>query len=413
MLLTIPIIGYVAVDKSPEGDVRTSPDFFHTRFKPEAARKESAFTLTPDPEAPVVFEDEFVNWVKTKYPYGETDSNRPIWFSLDNEPDWWSHTHPEIHPNPTSYAELVEKSIAYAAAAKDVEPGALIFGPANYGWQGYVQLQNAPDRNLGDFQEYYLRQMAAAEKKQGKRLLDVLDVHWYPEATGGGVRIMGRRTTMTPAIVEARVQAPRSLWDPTYKETSWISRDATKGPIALLPRLRAKIDKNYPGTKLAITEYDYGGGTDISGAIAEADVLGIFGREGLFAAAIWPGRDIPFVGAAFEMYRNFDGKNGVFGDMSVHAQTSDIAAGSVYASTSVDQSHMVVIAINKTDHPLDAVIHLSNCPGFTRAEVFQLTATDAHPHAAKSINLDQPGAFTYLMPTYSVSTLELTKPAVP
>ena len=117
--------------------------------------------------------------------------------------------------------------------------------------------------------------MSAAETTAGKRLIDGLDLHWYPEATGGGTRITDDGTSA--AEVAAREQAPRSLWDSTYTETSWIAQDSTDGPIDLIPREQAKIAAHYPGTALSFTEWNYGGGTDISGAIATADVLGIFG----------------------------------------------------------------------------------------------------------------------------------------
>ncbi len=59
----------------------------------------------------------------------------------------------------------------------------------NYGWQGYIRLQDAADANNRDFLDFFLQQMAAAQVTDGRRVLDVLDVHWYPEATGGGVRV--------------------------------------------------------------------------------------------------------------------------------------------------------------------------------------------------------------------------------
>jgi len=68
---------------------------------------------------------------------------------------------------------------------------------------------------------------------------------------------------------------------------SWITKDVLHQPIRLLPRVQEKIARHYPGTKLAITEYYYGGGAHISGAPAQADALGIFGREGVFATALW------------------------------------------------------------------------------------------------------------------------------
>ncbi len=45
--------------------------------------------------------------------------------------------------------------------------------------------------------------------------------------------------------------------------------------------MRDWVAKDYPGTKLAITEYNWGGQEHINGAVAQADILGIFGREGL------------------------------------------------------------------------------------------------------------------------------------
>ena len=176
----------------------------------------------------------------------------------------------------------------------------------------------------------------------------MLDVHWYPEATGGGVRITEQNNT--DAVVAARLQAPRSLWDPTYTETSWITQWSTLGPIQLLPRLRGKITQNYPGTKLAITEYNYGGGNHISGGIAQADVLGILGRDGVFAANVWRlASDESFIQGGFRMFRNFDGINRSFGDTSVRATTDNIAGSSVYASLdSADSNVLYVVAINKT-----------------------------------------------------------------
>jgi hypothetical protein len=409
-LLTIPTNGYVSADAAGDGDVRSSgPDYLARRFRPALPRKNAPFTLSPDPDAPAVYEDEFVNWVKSKFSYCQTDPDRPVWFNLDNEPDIWGSTHPEVHPGNPTYAEIAERSIAYAEAAKDVLPATLIFGPASYGWEGFIRLQNAADSYDRDFQSYYLKQMALADKIYGKRLLDVLDVHWYPEAVINKVRVTEASTA--PEVVAVRLQIPQSLWDAGYVEPSWVTHDSLQGgAIALIPRLMRKIDQNYPGTKLAFTEYNYGGGQDISGGIAEADVLGIFGRYGVFAAALWPDQAMPFFGGAIAMYRDFDGKGGSFGDTSISAENDDTVSSSVYASLdSRDAGRMVIVAINKTDHPLPAVISLSHFQPVAHAAAYQLTAVSAQPQPAAEVNI-QPGGqnMTYTMPPMSVSTICLT-----
>jgi hypothetical protein len=409
ILLTVPTNGYVAADKNGGGDVAQTPNYLQVRFEESLASKGAPFTLTPDAGDGFVYQDEFVNWLDHEFP-GSAGSAHPVFFSLDNEPDLWPDTHPRIHPNATTYAELVEKSIAYATAIKNVSPAALVFGPVNYGWYGYVLLQGAPDAAGRDFQEFWLAEIEAAQQLFGARLVDVLDVHWYPEAQGGGVRITGTETT--PAVVAARLQAPRSLWDPTYTETSWIAQDSVGGPIALLPRLRDKIDANAPGTKLAVTEYNYGGGQHISGGIAQADVLGIFGREGVFAASEWPlAGDESYLEGAFEMYRNFDGANGRFGDTSVRAGTDDVAGTSIYASLdSADANHMVLVVLNKTALPQDASLDIASPASFVAAKVYQLSAGVASPVPAADLAPTSANHFLYTMPATSVSTLVLTAP---
>jgi hypothetical protein len=405
-LITVPMIGYVAADENGDDVHKSGANYLQTRFHREAPAKGAPFSLSPDPSAPVVYQDEFVNWVKVNYPYGQTDLNRPIYFTLDNEPDLWAESHSEVHPKKCTYAELVEKTTAYAMAIKKVEPGTLIYGPANYGWNGFTTLQNAPDADGRDFQEFYLQEMARASGAAGKRLIDALDVHFYPEATGGGVRIIEQNAT--PAVVAARLQAPRSLWDPDYLETSWITKN-TPIPLEVIPTLQDKIAGNYPGTKLAFSEYNYGGGYDISGGIAEADVLGIFGRMGVFSANEWallPKE--PFIAAAFAMYRDFDGKNGSFGDMSISAATDDVPETSIYASLdSANPNRMLLVAINKTGHAITADVQLRGGKFYNIAEVYHLTRTNPKPVNVGQTRLGVPAHFGYTMPAYSVSTINL------
>jgi len=201
------------------------------------------------------------------------------------------------------------------------------------------------------------------------------------------------------------------LWDPGYVEESWITRDVLHGPIALLPRLDKKIADNYPGTLLSISEYNYGGGADISGGIAEADVLGIFGRENLFAAAEWPlSNHERFIDAALAMYRNFDGAEGAFGNRSIHSETDQTGDTSIYASVdSTGKGRAVLVAINKTDHAISAAVHLAGLPPFGHADVYVLTSANPRPQPANAVAIAGSPTFNYTMPPYSVSTLRLTR----
>jgi hypothetical protein len=414
VIVTVPLIGYVAADKNGGGDVNQTPNYLSERFHESLARKPGgAFQIAPDTSDGFVYQDEWVNFLDVTYPNAIGNDTTPIFFSLDNEPDLWHATHARLRGGSTgegtnvTYAELASLGIEYASAIKDVNSDAIVFGPVNYGWQGMIRLQSASDANGRDFLEFYLQQMAEAEQSEGRRLLDVLDIHWYPEAQGGGVRITGPNAD--PAVAAARKQAPRSLWDPTYTETSWIAEFSTNGPINLLPRLQDKIDDHYPGTRLAITEYSYGGGAHISGGIAQADVLGIFGRHGLFAATMWRlDEDQRFIYGAFDMFRNFDGNGGSFGDTSIRATTSDIESTSVYASIDAGNSNrMVIVCINKADVPQSATIEINHPVQFASARAYTLTSASSTPEPQDDVPVGASNTLAYVMPANSVSTLVL------
>ncbi len=348
-LVTLQMAGYVAKDKNgtvTEQETAPSPRWAQVVFS-----KGKPFSMNPDTEDNFVYMDEEVNYLVNKF--GNASTPKGIkGYALDNEPDIWMGTHPRIHPKKQTCEEIISKSVALAKAVKNVDPYAEIFGPASYGFNGFKTFQDAPDwyskyQDKYDwFLSYYLDMMRKESKKADKRLLDVLDVHWYPEAQGEGKRIV--TNGVFPGInAAARVQAPRSLWDPTYTETSWICQ--TGGcPIQLIPHLQKSIKKYYPGTKIGITEYDYGGGEHISGGIAMADVLGIFGKYSIYFATYWNSESGTYTSAAFKLYRNYDGNYGTFGDTKVKSETDDVADMPVYASINgKDDSSLHVIVINR------------------------------------------------------------------
>ncbi|HEY0866447.1 MAG TPA: glycoside hydrolase family 44 protein [Fimbriimonas sp.] len=367
VLVTVPIQGYVAADKLTDlhgdRDVGKTPNYLDVRFHRSYATKPGRVpSYPPDTTDKVVFQDEFVAWVE------RTKSARtPVWYSLDNEPDWWNHTHARIEPEKTTYRRILDTSVEYARMIKSVAPQTLVFGPANYGWQGMQSFQNAPDADGRNFVDTYLATMREASRKTGRRLLDVYDFHLYPEATGDGVRIIYNQAPDKPGTVEARIQAPRSLWDPTYVEESWIPKSLGDRPIMLLPRMKEKIARHYPGTKLSITEYEYGGRNTISGALAQADALGVFGRYGLFAASHWGvDHEEQPVYAAFQSFTNFDRRGSRFGDLGLAVRGENPAENSVYAALdSKNRRRLTIVAINKTSSPMPLSVALGGFPART------------------------------------------------
>jgi hypothetical protein len=174
--------------------------------------------------------------------------------------------------------------------------------------------------------------------------------------------------------------------------------------------MQAKINAHYPGTKIAVTEYYYGGGDHISGGIAQADVLGIFARENIFAATLWKlgSTQHSFIYGGFEMFRNYNGTNGSFGDTSIRADNSNVTNASVYASVdAANPSRMVLVCINKTASAQTAGIQVTHTVRFNTAEIYVLTGASSTPVKLADVPITLVNAFQYSMPAYSVTTIVL------
>jgi mannan endo-1,4-beta-mannosidase len=264
-----------------------------------------------------------------------------------------------------------------------------------YGWGEFLNLTDAPDaaennKKYDRYLDFFLAEAKRLEAKHGKRLVHALDVHWYPE-NRGSKRITEK--DVSPKTVAARLQAPRSLWDPEFIEKTWIG-DSLGKPIRLIPWLLERIAERYPGTKLTMTEYNFGAGEHISGGLAQIDVLGIFGREGLYMANYWgdgAGNTVlpPYTQAAYRLYRNYDGKNGRFGDTAV-AATTDNAKASIYAAVDAKKA-LTMIVINKELHTAFAgKIHVAGAD-CKSADVFVLSGAEPtiRPMPAVAVKDDQ------------------------
>ena len=404
-LVTLQMAGFVAKDKNgpvSASEAAPSPRWAYAKFV-----KGSPLSITPDTSDDTVFMDEYVNFLVNKY--GPSTSPTGIkGYELDNEPDLWNSTHPRLHPLQPTCQELVNKSVALSLAVKTIDPSAEIFGPVSYGFNGYLSFQSAKDWNAVSagkpyswFLDYYLDRMKAASDSAGRRLLDVLDLHWYSEAIGDYRITDDTANSLNDAL--ARVQAPRSLWDPNYHENSWIEQYDPRY-LPLLPKILNSINKYYPGTKLAFTEFNFGGENDISGALAMADVLGIFTKYGVYMSDFWElNSPSDYISAAYKIFRNFDGNNSTIADYYVPSYTSDVADCSVYGSVDDGGNTIHIIVINKsytTSFTGDFVIN--STAQVTGGQVWEVNRYSPNIQRLDSVTYVADNSFTYPVPSRTV-----------
>ena len=418
-IMTVQLQGLVSADNTGPVSVASPPDL--TRFKQVIDKKSSItpspFTTSPSTSDAYVYMDEYVWAMDQKSPgiFG-AGASIPTFVQLDNEPELWNSTHLEVQGStPISSDNYITKTISLTKAIKDQFPAVTIFGPVHYGFEGIYSWQGelpaTPD-GANWFPDKYLPALQTASNTYGKPLVDVYDFHWYSEATDGSTRVTNMTSsTLTAAQVQAIVQSPRSLWDPTYKENSWITNSVLAEPVKLLPRLQAKIDSEFPGMKIAITEYENGGDNHIAGTIAEADNLGIFGNQGVFAATLWPLSKVPYILAGFRAFRGFDGATAHFGDTSLEATSSNIANVAAYASSdSTVAGRLVFVLINRSTTSQVTAVTGATLSG--TASVYQMTATTAagqnpiHPVLVGQMPVSG-NSITLTLPALSVTTVDV------
>ncbi len=278
-------------------------------------------------------------------------------YALDNEPMLWDSTHRDVHPVPATYNEIWNKTVDYAGAIKLEEPDAKVFGPVTW---GYCDLFGSaaddcvlgPDRAAHGglpFVQWYLRQVCAYEQANDVRLVDYLDLHYYPQ--GSNVVDFSNNIGVSENVENSakRLRSLKEMYDPAWVAESWMSDlgdfdQYHYSKPQILRRVRAWIDAECPGMKLAITEYNWGADTGASSALAQAELLAIFGREGVDLATRWVA---PAAGSlverAFRLFLDYDGQGSrVVGD-SVRAVSADADALGAYAVDLPGQRTMLLL----------------------------------------------------------------------
>ncbi len=315
--------------------------------------------------------------------FGTAANGGVPFYQLDNEPGGWSNTHRDVEPTQPAYSTVVSLGQQYAAMIKQVDPSAMVLGPSDFtlgGWIGSPSQQS----NLYAGQ-YYLQQMAAYNGQTGKRVLDYFDEHYYPQFSSPATQLASTRT----------------LWDPTYNGGTWVEQYFFNGPMQLIPRFHQWIGQYYPGTKLAISEYSIDSGNKlITDALAEADVLGIFGQQGVDFANMWiPPAPTDPIAYAFRLFRNYDSQGSQFGGTGISAMSTNPGNLSVYAAQRASDNALTVVVLNKTTAAIQTSLSIADYTpapsatvySYSNANLKQITAAGIAPIMSNSLSYNFPG----------------------
>ena len=321
-------------------------------------------------------------WIET---ISANFGKQPHFYSLDNEPDIWSQTHRDVHPEPTGYDELATAIFKEGHAVKAYDSQALRMGPVSccwyYYWNGVDN--NDKDEHAGiDFLPWLLNEVYFNDQVAGTKSLDVFDVHAYfngPSTSG----------MTTPQIRAAALRETRDWWDASYVSESgavnqnWVTQTQPDKTVAfVIPRMRALANTIYPGLPVSFTEWNgaIAGESDFSTALVDADAYGILGRERIYAAARWVAamQGSPAYNSLL-LYRNADGNHDGFQAVSVEATSNgNPNLFSVFAATDLANSTLTLMVVNKD--PVNHANVVFDLGGFKPAQMRTYTLSAANPN---------------------------------
>ncbi len=381
--LTVPMLGKVAKDHSSysysvkkhgdqqatepgHSDVGNGKDK-HGRTLLGADWRDTSIDVGPDFVADAV-----------RVAVDKLDRSKRIWV-LDNEAMLWHKTHFDVRSEPLGYDEFWELTVKYAEAIRKADPNAKIAGFCSWGWvdlfysaadEGTDSYRSSPDRQKHGGEPlavWYLKKCAEYKAKHGKPLIDIFDIHWYPQKDFKD-HDPYLSTGMDMELNKRRMRSTRDLWDTNYEPETWTKNACGGGAVKLIPRVKEWIEKYNPSMELCLGEYNFGGSDNVTGALSQADVFGILAREKVEYAFHWKGAE-GSQEAAWKLYRNYDGNGNRFGDISLETKSHSQDVG-VYAAKRTKDNAVTVVLVNRNlGGSCDLELSLAGVTG--KAKIFQ------------------------------------------
>lgn len=147
------------------------------------------------------------------------DKNKFLYWSMDNEPEIWNGTHDDVMPSLISASAFMDAYFAVAKNARERFPEIRLTGPVpanEWQWYKWGDESLSIDGKYYCWLEYFIKRVSDEQKKTGIRLLDVLDIHWYPSESSNADLLQLHRVFFDKTYVYLGANGVKSInggWD--------------------------------------------------------------------------------------------------------------------------------------------------------------------------------------------------------
>ncbi len=265
------------------------------------------------------------------------DKNVIKYWDMDNEPEIWSGTHDDVMKTQCSAEEFMQRYFKVAKAARAKFPDIKLVGPvpANE-WQWFRWGSDAISYNGKKYcwLEYFILRIAEEEKATGIRLLDVLDIHYYPGSQDPATILQFHRVFFDRNYVYPEANGLHTLnggWDTSLNKEYILGRCSDW--------LTKYIGADH-GVGLAVTESGINTSNSNVQAVWYASTLGEFMKNGVEIFTPWSWS----VGMweTIHLFSRYNHEN------FVPATSQDETLVSAYPTINESHDSMTVVLVNRS-----------------------------------------------------------------
>jgi hypothetical protein len=272
------------------------------------------------------------------------------YWNMDNEPEIWNGTHDDIMATQPTAEEFMQKYFEVAKKARALYPEIKLCGPVTCNeWQWYAWNSNLILYNGKNYTwlEYFIKRIAEEQTSSGIKLLDVLDIHFYPSESAVSDILQLHRVFYDKNYNYPGANGLKKInggWDNSQTKEYIFERCKTW--------LNTYLGANH-GITMALSEMDVNSTTPAVVANWYASMLGTFADNGVEFFTPWSWKTGMWETLhLFSRYSKSD---------RIKSTSSDETNFSAYSSISADLDSITVILVNRSQSSTyNATINLSN-----------------------------------------------------
>lgn len=336
------------------------------------------------------------------------NQDQAIYWNMDNEPEIWGGTHDDVMNDMVSAEDFMQRYFAVAKKARERFPDIKLVGPVpanEWQWYNWFDGTIKADGREYPWLEYFIKRIAEEEAASGVRLLDVLDIHFYPGETAAEDIVQLHRVYFDRNFVYPGANGVKRVkggWDNSQNKEYIFGR--------ISDWFTQYLGEDH-GVTLGVTETSINSDDSNLNAIWYASLLGEFMKNQVEILTPWDWKHGMWETLfAFNKYRQ-----------KSYLQTESSADSQVSAYTTMNDSKdtLNVILVNKSITGTTPVrldfehffVDKSASEAYQLADLPQSeTFFSARKNAQKEMTFDVSGkTLTASLPALSVSTMQLVR----